>query len=192
MKLDDVSDIFDNFDERIAHEEIINSQYVVSYPILLEAAQNLMSSMGANAVVPIAHIAYGWMPTILKRYNPDQKELIRVFEAKEVGSFCEAKACVTGFNTSPINNSIVGLSKVLHFINPHYFPIWDSRVAKHFGIKNQSVNSMKKYHDYLDIINVLNKYDSTEMLQKLVSKELNFEITKTRSSELILFSTRKN
>lgn len=83
MKLDDVSDIFDNFDERIAHEEIINSQYMVSYPILLEAAQNLMSSMGANAVVPIAHIAYGWMPTILKRYNPDQKELTRVFEAKE-------------------------------------------------------------------------------------------------------------
>jgi hypothetical protein len=36
----------------------------------------------------------------------------------------------------------------------------------------------------------LNKYDSTEMLQKLVYKELNFEITKTRSSELILFSTR--
>jgi hypothetical protein len=190
MKLDDVSDIFDNFDERIAHEEIINSQYMVSYPILLEAAQNLMSSMGANAVVPIAHIAYGWMPTILKRYNPDQKELTRVFEAKEVGSFSEAKACVTGFNTSPINNSIVGLSKVLHFINPHYFPIWDSRVAIHFGIKNQSVNSVKKYHDYLDIITVLNKYDSTEMLQKLVSKELNFEITKTRSSELILFSTR--
>ena len=191
MKLDNVSGIFDNLDEQKAHEEIINSQYMVSYPILLEAAQNLMSSMGANAVVPIAHIAYGWMPTILKKYNPDQKELRRVFEAKDVGSFCEAKVSVAGFNTSPINNSIVGLSKVLHFINPHYFPIWDSRVAIHFGIKNQSVNSLKKYYDYLDIINVLNKHNSTEMLQKLVSTELNFEITKTRSSELILFSTRK-
>ena len=191
MKLDNVSGIFDNFDEQKAHEEIINSQYMISYPILLEAAQNLMLSMGANAVVPIAHIAYGWMPTILKKYNSDQKELRRVFEAKDVGSICEAKVCVAGFNTSPINNSIVGLSKVLHFINPHYFPIWDSRVAIHFGIKNQSVNSVNKYYDYLDIISVLNKHNSTEMLQKLVFTELNFEITKTRSSELILFSTRK-
>ena len=50
---------------------------------------------------------------------------------------CEEKAndFIKGFKGEPINNSWVGLSKALHFINPEIFPIWDKNVAELFGIK---------------------------------------------------------
>ena len=48
---------------------------MVYYPNLLKASNDLLASMGTKAVVPIAHMAYGWMPTILKKYEIENNAL---------------------------------------------------------------------------------------------------------------------
>ena len=43
-----------------------SNPYIRSYPFLLRATQLLCEKMEEDATVVISHIAYGWMPTILK------------------------------------------------------------------------------------------------------------------------------
>jgi hypothetical protein len=52
-----------------------------------------------------------------------------------------------------INNSIVGTSKLLHFINPFLYSIWDSHVAAFLYNVNKpsfySINKVDRYFEYL-------------------------------------------
>lgn len=61
-------------------------------------------------------------------------------------------AAVVGF----CNNSVIGTSKLLHFLEPERFAIWDSRIAAALGasISYASVESqIDQYLTYLDWIN---------------------------------------
>ena len=188
MKLNISSKAFDTFHEKAIPSKFFNDQYMVSYPILLKASNDLLASMGTNAVVPIAHMAYGWMPTILKKYEIENNALKHIYDARKVASFNEAKNLIGRFTVSPINNSIVGLSKVLHFVNPEYFPIWDKRVARHFEIYyHYKINRFENYIEYIDFIGSTNEHKSTNSLRGLINKNFNYDVTKTRASELILF-----
>jgi len=83
---------------------------------------------------------YGWMPTI-----PFQNKDFTMIGELELSLLREAynhkdglyftKAEIEIIRPS-INNSIIGLSKMLHFINKDNYAIWDSRIAKLFGLKH--------------------------------------------------------
>jgi hypothetical protein len=53
-----------------------------------------------------------------------------------------------------LNNSVVGTSKLLHFVRPDLFPIWDSRIAKLFGFRNDRHNTPAAYLGYFELIHV--------------------------------------
>ena len=74
----------------------------------------------------------------------DKETILDAFDVKRPE---DARNFVEGFASSPINNSCVGLSKSLHFINPEIFPIWDSNVAKTFGLQgyHYQVNKIQVY-----------------------------------------------
>ena len=75
-----------------------------------------------------------------------------ILDAFDVKTSRDARNFVEGFASSPINDSCVGLSKSLHFINPEIFPIWDSNVAKTFGLQgyHYQVNKIQDYGCYID------------------------------------------
>lgn len=105
------------------HEEVEWYQY--SYKIYV--SHNLDS---IDDFWKIVAFAYSWMPTIPTIYY-------KKIKGKEDKLFSELRKLKQGkgdipwlFNTlTPvINNSVVGTSKVLHFIAPDSVPIYDSRV----------------------------------------------------------------
>ena len=105
------------------HDEVEWYQY--SYKIYV--SHNLDSIDDFWKVVAFA---YSWMPTIPTIYY-------KKIKGKEDRLFSELRKLKQGkgdipwlFNTlTPIiNNSVVGTSKVLHFIAPDSVPIYDSRV----------------------------------------------------------------
>jgi len=61
-----------------------------------------------------------------------------------------------------INNSIVGTSKLLHFVNPNLYPIWDSKVCEVFSDKVKEKYSVDKIDSYLDY----KKYCDSTILDK--------------------------
>jgi len=164
--------------------------YIKSYPHLLEATTILLNQMKEDSIITIAHLAYGWMPTILKKFDISVNKSKHFLNAVKVTSYKEANFFLENLKTPPINNSWVGTSKVLHFINPSFFPIWDSRVAKHFGVS--SYLKLKDKQNFINFINFIESHCEDNIVlkvQKEFEKRTNYSVTKTRACEFILFSS---
>lgn len=163
-----------------------SEQYLRTYPQLLRSTAILVKEMGEDALPAIAHMAYGWMPTILKKFSDSKPDIVG--PATSCQSFEEASALIQSLDDSPINNSWVGMSKVLHFINPEFFPIWDSRVAKHFGLKISQINNRNHFLEYLAFVEKNRKSDAVKRVREAFAKEAGYEVTDVRACEFILFS----
>ena len=163
-----------------------SEQYLRTYPALIKSTAILAKEMGEDALPPIAHMAYGWMPTILKKFSDSKPGIVG--PATECRSFEEASELIKSLDDSPINNSWVGMSKVLHFINPEFFPIWDSRVAKHFDLKITQVNKKNHFLEYLTFVAKHRNKDEVKKVREAFAKEAGYEVTDVRACEFILFS----
>ena len=164
-----------------------SEQYIRTYPQLLRSTALLAKEMGEDALPAIAHMAYGWMPTILKKFSDSKHDI--VCTATECRSFEEASELIKSLDGSPINNSWVGMSKVLHFINPEFFSIWDSRVAKHFDLKITQVNKKNHFLEYLTFVAKHRNNDAVKKVQEAFVKEAGYSVSDVRACEFILFSS---
>jgi hypothetical protein len=165
-----------------------SEQYLRTYPQLLRSTALLVREMGEDALPAIAHMAYGWMPTILKKFSDSKPGIVG--PATECRSFEDVSALIQSLDDSPINNSWVGLSKVLHFVNPDFFPIWDSRVATHFSLKNAyQVNKKNHFLEYLSFIAKHRNNDAVKKVQEAFVKEAGYSVSDVRACEFILFSS---
>jgi len=81
----------------------------------------------------------------LKRFNCDNP----VQSIKAIKTPNEAYAFIRSMcKDAPVNNSWIGTSKLLHFLNPNFFPIWDSRIAVIFGFTTYRYNKWDVYLEY--------------------------------------------
>ena len=163
-----------------------SEQYIRTYPELLRSTAILAKEMGEDALPAIAHMAYGWMPTILKKFSDSEPDIVG--SATKCRSFEEASELIQSLEDSPINNSWVGMSKVLHFINHQFFPIWDSRVAKHFDLKITQVNKKNNFLEYVTFVEENRKSDAVKRVQEAFVKEAGYSVSDVRACEFILFS----
>lgn len=116
-----------------------------SYRISHEALRQLFAKLDFGdrmGVLAAANACYGWMPTILDVVNLDgitehRRELERLRASTSAGAaMAEVASWGDALRTElfkSVNNSLVGSSKFMHFLNPGAIPIWDSRVASTFG-----------------------------------------------------------
>lgn len=168
------------------------SQYAKSYNALLKLANNLEDDACTENLLMLGCAVYAWMPTILKTWDFSEFDSgalsIQMLRACE--SLDDAASLVSGRVSNPLlNNSWVGTSKFLHFINPAVFPIWDSKVAARFGLKSHRVNSKPSYLGYLNFC-----WDEADYLANRLdrfsgqfSSDENNRITAMRTIELLLF-----
>ncbi len=105
------------------------ASYILSYPYLLSyfAAK---PELGVEDVVRGAHMVYGWMPTVLELHArapdtalADAAELLNRAKQRQPLADPDIER-LAGI----VNHSLVGASKLLHFVAPHTFPIWDSKI----------------------------------------------------------------
>jgi hypothetical protein len=89
-----------------------------------------------------AHYVYAWMPTMLKSFNCTNESLELWNKAHNLQNRLDNEDIKKLKPT--INNSIVGLSKLLHVVNPEIYPIIDSRVIEYFNTY-QNNTAFKKF-----------------------------------------------
>ena len=115
-------------DEKVDNNDALLTSYNLSYELFLKYAESIREKGTFDDYVCLAHMVYGWMPTILELRLEDSKENICKF-LEEAGSekFLDNE---NGLETLRkfMNNSYVGLSKLLHFLYPELYAIWDSRI----------------------------------------------------------------
>ena len=168
------------------------NHYIKSYPYLLRATELLCKEMGADSAIVVSHIAYGWMRRILN-YHFSKHDEKMLHNAQNVTSFEAAQNMIEKIDSSPVDNSWIGLSKVLHFTNPQFFPIWDNNVAANFYEKTE--NQVKKRQNYIDYISFIQSQLDRNIVfdfQNEFKNRAKYKVSKVRACEFILYSISKH
>ena len=162
--------------------------HLLSYPYFLNYFQNLESINLENLVIGIS-FTYSWMPTILKALNLKNTEKV-LFILNEVkkGKLIDEQQLTTLKTT--FNNSLVGTSKLLHFINPKQYAIWDSRVFRFLNNVEPHKYRLEKpraYIEYLKLIEELKNEKAFTAFFELMKQKVGYDITEYRALELAFF-----
>jgi hypothetical protein len=181
----------DVFSLEPATQILADDSYVISYPYLLEYFAS-KSSFEAGDVVRGAHMVYGWMPTILELYPEREKEgltlaastLTKARGGNELSNQeIESLAAL-------VNNSLVGASKLLHFVAPLHFPIWDSKVYSFAHEKrphHYRVNNVETYIQYKSLLQSLTKKTEFPAFHASIQNKLGYDVSPLRALELVMF-----
>lgn len=136
-------------------------QQLTSYSFMLKFAQRVKKDLDKIALIGLAHMAYGWMPTMIRHIRSDFN--LAVWKKKiEKGSlekdFLEEVMALT-------NDSIVGTSKLLHFLNPEMYPIYDSKV--YTSVTNEDKHNLSKdidnFVEYSERLRDFAKYNKSDI-----------------------------
>lgn len=168
-----------------------NSSDLISYPEFIKYFEELKDISKSNIVIGI-NFTYGWMPTIFEFGSQDFDEIAKILNHVKKGimptidKLAILKTC--------FNNSLVGTSKLLHFINPNNFAIWDSNVYRYLTQKEPytyRLNEINSYLEYLKFCKWLTNKEKFPEIQKSLEKKVGYEMTPYRSVELIMFVNGK-
>lgn len=156
--------ILDNWLQLSFNNDIISKiesdPYAVAYKSLNSGFFDKIEIDWDSLIVAL-HIVYGWMPTIPKldktfSLNETEKSILLKY-VKDIknDTLLSDEMLPLSIIKTFCNNSIVGGSKLLHFINPNSIPIWDRRVAKVFLIdgKQWNVNNIDHFLLYKNTLN---------------------------------------
>ena len=168
---------------------IQQTSYILSYPHLLSYFSKDL--FDAADVVRGAHMVYGWMPTVLNLYPGGGVGLDEAADllthARKTGMLSDRDLLTL---KRIINNSLVGVSKLLHFAAPNHFAIWDSNIYE-FVFQEKAhgyrVDNIDKYHQYLRTLTDLQADCRFSLFHQSVNARLGYEVSKFRALELVMF-----
>jgi hypothetical protein len=143
-------------------------------------------------VVLGAHMVYGWMPTVLgldigavRGFSLQQAANLLTL-AKSHDLDISELSSLRGL----INNSIIGVSKLLHFVEPTRYPIWDSRLYRFCHGKRgyeYRVNSVKAYLSYRTDLTALMSHPRLPQFHASVNAKIGYPVSGLRALELMMF-----
>ncbi|MES2466358.1 MAG: hypothetical protein V4675_03565 [Verrucomicrobiota bacterium] len=163
--------------------------YIRVYPSFIRYF-SLLDKITANDFVIAANFVYGWMPTILDLSGTDDDwskaaNILTLAKINRLRSHSELK-----FLAGLVNNSIVGVSKILHFLNPSEHAIWDSRVYRYLMNStghHYQVNSARNYLRYQEICDEMSHWPEVTAVTAAISAKTGYQITPLRAIEITMF-----
>ncbi len=170
-----------------------DDSYIVSYPHLVSYASGV-ETLTASDLVRIAHMSYGWMPTILELYTGDNNISL-------ADGACILQKAKTGAQVSKseisnlarlVNNSLVGASKLLHFCAPDRYAIWDSKIYSFVHNKkpyNYRVNEVNLYSEYLLGLSEVRQDPRFTDFHAKVNRKVGYDVSAFRAIELVMFKS---
>jgi hypothetical protein len=166
-----------------------SATYDVSYPEFLRYFESCGPITNHHLIVA-ANFTYGWMPTILDFVSRDFGRGVAYLESARAGSrlSIDELKCLAKI----VNNSAVGVSKLLHFAAPAIYAIWDSNVAKYLGARIATGDrGVEQYVAYSDCVRALSKSSEASDIVKTVSQKVRYDVSRIRALELVMFHAGK-
>lgn len=99
--------------------------YLKIYESIIPAVRTMRKNEDTIRILPM--VVYGWMPTVLRNSKWDSKwdGQIRTLLNSKTGEFSDEDMQIL---LHFVNDSYIGVSKLLHFTYPDHWAIWDSNV----------------------------------------------------------------
>lgn len=137
--------------------DFLQRGYLKSYYYFLEYFHDIHEFESRHVVIG-AGFTYSWMDTILSWRIENEQALVSaakvLTEAKKIKSIDDIKTTPIGDLKGVVSDSYIGTSKLLHFVNPGVFPIYDSHICRyvHGEVEKYHVNTKKRFFGYIDEI----------------------------------------
>ena len=165
------------------------SSYLMAYPVFINYFGSI-DKITPNELIIGAHFAYGWMPTILTLGKADIASCCEDLNRAKAGERLQLEELIR--LQEFMNNSIVGLSKLLHFIRPDQYPIWDSNVAGFVSggpYPPHKINDARYYLHFITYCEELINAAAYEPIHELLVSQLGSSpMSRFRSLDLIMFT----
>lgn len=179
----------DKFLQDCENYKVDKQTYDVSYREFLKYFNDITIITEHNLVISI-NFVYGWMPTIFDFRSDNFEEAIEILNNAKKGEIPTVKQLeiLKGL----FNKSLVGTSKLLHFINPEKFAIWDSRVYRYLTGQeayNHRIGNCEAYLAFLNFCDFITRSKEYEKAHNSICNKLkpDYSLTKFRSAELIMY-----
>jgi hypothetical protein len=157
---------------------------------------NSLKELNIHNMIIGINFVYGWMPTIFEFKKDDDKTFNDALQLlNKVKNEIILNAEELELLKSLFNNSLVGTSKLLHFICPELYPIWDSRVYFYLTGNNayaHAIGNCETYLQYQNLCRELVKHPDYDYIHKQIENHIKYGITRLRSIELIMYSAGKS
>ena len=165
--------------------------YLISYPHMIGFFEK-KETIEPSDVVCGAHMVYGWMPTIIDLYIDGEDLTLEkaagiLTKVKQQGSLNDSELT---YLSRLVNNSLVGTSKLLHFISPLKFAIWDSKVYSFFFNKrpyHHNVNKVSNYRSYMAEMVSIQDDERFPNFHLSINNKIGYEVSPLRAIELIMY-----
>lgn len=147
MKLKDLLPAVELIRNRAPDHGSRAASYLRTYPDMVQLG-TAPGNIDVSRLYRLALMTYGWMPRVL-RLNPDYiPNAVLVLTRAQVATQQNWSTTAVITNVANCLYSLVGASKVLHFVNPNIFPIWDSKIEKYRQRKSLVYNHMAQLQNY--------------------------------------------
>ncbi len=165
-----------------------NDSYIETYPEFLKYFENIEVIKKHHLIIS-SHFTYGWMPTIINLEMSQIDKVLPLLNSVKSGNLLNKEEI--GLIKKCINNSLVGASKLLHFISPKNYAIWDSRVFRYLTEKKSDygISDVQYYLEYLDGVKIISENKEYPKIHSFISSKFNYKLYPTRVIEIIMFET---
>lgn len=166
--------------------------YIRAYPHILASLKS-RQVLDEQDFVCGAHMVYGWMPTILEIHA---SESVKVPEGVALLNKARAEGCLSKDEIERlaqlVNRSVVGASKLLHFVNPEAFAIWDSKIYQFTHPEKPEpyqhrVNNAAAYGEYLMLLQELRQDERLPGFHASVNRKMGYPVSALRALEVVMF-----
>lgn len=148
MQLQDIRPAIALIQNNPVVSDLRSHTYLSTYPQILSTAQG--DEVQGPQFKQLALMVYGWMPRVLRIDNAYFPFALHAANAAKDAT-PETFADIPIQHVANCLHSMVGASKLLHFLNPNVFPIWDSKIQAFRRLPNGN-NEMSKIENYLDYV----------------------------------------
>lgn len=165
-----------------------DKSYLVAYPEFLKYFEDVDVLTVHHLVIGI-HFTYGWMPTIFNFKNKELEKAVEILNRAKKDEELLTEKDLEDLREC-LNNSLVGVSKLLHFIRPDKYAIWDSRVYRYINEKSAyqyQIHEYKAYLNYLQFCESIISQPAFDSLHTSMEEKVGYKMTPLRSLELIMF-----
>lgn len=179
-------------------KDAATSSYATSYRHLLKINE---TKVDEAAFVQASHMVYGWMPKVLNIGTGESP----LTNAKAAALLEQVRA--QGYVLSEdelrrlkatVGNSIVGLSKLLHFLRPDLYAIWDSKVYAYvraiaqpdwnLKVDHSDVNKIDRFLHYMEGLRSLIAKPEFDAVHAQVNLDMGYPVSKLRAAEVLMYA----
>lgn len=168
------------------NQEHIN--YLLTYRYFVNYFKKIDTIDLDDIIIGIS-FSYSWMPTVLKKIDLTHgNNLIMIFNNIKQGHLVTRQELLQ--LKSALNDSLVGTSKLMHFINPEQYAIWDSRVYKFLTGKaahHYKFKHLESYFEYLKLLESLTQEENFALFYTLMLEKIGYPVSTYRALELAFF-----